>query len=496
MSVLNYLRLLRPVRTLLVVVLYTLIAGSVITTFLRVPLAATKFSALLLVSPVLAGSVFLGPLHEVLHRGFSFLLPDVLPALRRCHLWALGILAPVYVVLSYFILPEISPLAALGWAIAGLSLPLFNRRRYTLQGLRCWFPVLILGGIVLIAFGSEALLSMSRSQGLLIALGSLPLSVGAFWVGFGRDLHRERIQAPVYCFQTTVTMNRAIMAQARVCAAQRMKTKSDSALRDFSLERNDGSLFAWVRTLWLARFGSARVSWAGLFLGPFLSGIIFFLVMIGMGKALNEGFSIADFMDFFMNHEGFSSPRSNDAQGFMAFFIYVMLPVQLIVQGSMLAQTPARIPYPISRLQLARTQFLVYLRGLAWVTCGYLAGLLVALLAGNLFGGPIFGMGVLNRIFAIVAQSLPFIALASMSLLLKNGIWRLLAFSVCFIASMAWLLFGMLVHFQYFISPLGLFAGVMLGVLFHGFYWLFLKRSFLRRDFFPGNPVGQLLNAV
>jgi len=252
-----YFCILRPVRTVIFALLYGGFVWMWLWSLLRVPASERPFLVVAVIGPVILGSMFLGPLHEVMHRSFFPTLPGARQRLRRWHTLALAVASIVLVVPAAIFVGDIPRTALYGLIIAGLSLPVLNSRRRSWGLFRPQFLLLILAGIVLVLAGRYALIAICRQ----VPIGVLAVGVGivfiSFRIGFSKQRVRDRWRDPnLYCFQSMVPfLGTDVMLHAQAQNRQYAQENSRRQGRDWNVTSIGTSIREWGRVIHHARFG-------------------------------------------------------------------------------------------------------------------------------------------------------------------------------------------------------------------------------------------------
>ena len=110
----HHLRFLRPLRSLLLIAIFTGQAAFLAKIFLRLDSAAVQLSACLVDLSILVGLFIAGAAHEPLHRPFALLLPGLRLRQLRFAALAIGVAALAATGIAHWAVPTLSPAAALG----------------------------------------------------------------------------------------------------------------------------------------------------------------------------------------------------------------------------------------------------------------------------------------------------------------------------------------------------------------------------------------------
>jgi hypothetical protein len=267
MSLRAYLTILRPVRTLLFVAFYTWAMGfNLLKTAAGQPTREAAFFTATLLGPALFGAFLLGPLHEVMHRSFSAVLPGARLAFRRRHALSLGIVAICCFLAAEFCgLPFPRP-ASLGLIVASLSFPLLNRRRALGSAYFLWMGS-YLALITFLALPTRTLLlDAGRAFPWATLVAGAAIAGLCFRRGFSVESLRERSRNPQLfcCFQSTLPFvgsggfaltRYAQTENGRLLAAR----KANHTGRDWTVTTVGSSLREWVAVAHHSRFGGTRL---------------------------------------------------------------------------------------------------------------------------------------------------------------------------------------------------------------------------------------------
>ena len=504
MSFRAYLTLLRPVRTILFAAFYGWLMGFNLKVFGGQPTPEALFLTFAILGPVTLGAFLLGPLHEVMHRNFSALLPSVHTTFRRWHLIACGIATVSCFIGTEFLSFHLPRAATLGLILASLTVPLLNSRR-TLYSSVYFGMVGYVALLAVLAIPAHTLL-LEAGRAFPWAFLVAGIAIAAFCIrnGFSAASVRERSRSPhlVYCFQTAMpfvgsgglSITRYAAAEnGRVLAAR----KANKPGRDWTVASVGSSLREWAAVVHHSRFGGA--SRGQLALGLFIFGVSP-LVMVAL-------------IQFFIRCADPSHPLSFSLccnllapafhPGATADLISTLLYVFGLLFGLIFAAsfTAAVVlaPYrlPLSRDRLARSTLLETLRLNGLVAAAFAAELCLLALGTTLLAGQPFGASVLARPLAATLFLIP------AALLVQAYIYRVAHHSWLLIAGIAIPLFvgpgvagaiagklgaraaqySPVVLLDAVFTPSGLAIFLAIAATAVALHWLALRRHFRTCDF-------------
>jgi len=463
-----YFCILRPVRALVIGILYGWLLGlNVFKYIIRLDWPEALFLTLTVVAPFLLGTLLLGPIHEVMHRNFSALLPGVRTALLR---WHMGLVAVVTVVL--FVCTRVLPIsipatASLGYLLGFVAIPLLNERRRT-----PWYMVSKAVGVLalyvfLVMPCRELLLSLGNRFPWTIFVSGVGFAVFCFRRGFSERSVRERSRRgqTIFCYQSLAPvpgagffeMSRYVQSEnARAITIKKAERKG----RDWTMKVVGSSLFDWVRVIHHSRFGAfgyARtvIGFFSIGFAPIFSvaSISFLLARFGFTRGLG-------FVDFY--GQFVDACRLGSDQGNPADFFFGMVPlfgVMLMILAGAIG-IGATFRFPISRQRRAKAVYVEMIRlgGLAYF--GYTAAMFSSVVVACLIAGRPLELGYFGKPL-LSAMVVPPLALINLAILHSIARFRWFISGVGFVFV---ILFGMIV---------GIAAGVALEKL--GSSW-FLQR--------------------
>lgn len=357
MKLLVYLRFLRPLRTLLVIAIYTGIAEGWGQHLLHFNTGTASFLALAVALPLLLGVFIAGAAHEPMHRNFALVLPNLRRRQREAAVFSLLIAAFATTCASTWAAPTVSPVATFGLACALIALPCLDRHQLMggLTGaLAAFLSWLLLGVIV----GAKLTLALNAAPWLFL-LGGLAFSVASLVQGFSRESLRVRADTLFVAYQTNVfsyLFHRGMMArwQAEIIARKNRQKKGWSMSgRDWTVRAVGATSLDWMRVLWHVNFGGRKRS-------SFLRVQLQFSVVILFSVVALLGFAhFFDQKEYWATLAQSAAPdpkffMTNAATGMGVNFM-ILLPGMATLCA--LRLFPPQIAYPISRARLARVVF-------------------------------------------------------------------------------------------------------------------------------------------
>ena len=505
MTLRAYLTLLRPVRTILFAAFYGWAMGfNLLKTFGGQTTPEALFLTFTILGPVLFGTFFLGPLHELMHRSCSALLPGCRLALRRWHLTACGILAAAFLVAAAYTRFPFPLAATLGLILAGLALPLLNHRR-TLYSSVYFGMVGYVALVAVLAIPAHTLI-LDACRAFPWAFLVAGLAIAAFCIrnGFSAESVRERSRSPhlVYCFQTAMPfLGSGGLSITRYAAAENGRAlaarKANKPGRDWTVSSVGSSLRDWAAAVHHSRFGGTSrgqllLSLAFLGISP-LACIALILFFIGRADP-NHAILFADFFGALA-----AAFRPGATADLISMLLYgAGLAFGLVAATSFTAVVVlAPHPLPLSRERLARSTLLETLRLNSLVAAAFAAELCLLALGTTLLAGQPFDASVLARPLAATLFLIP------AALLIQAYIYRVARHSWLLIAGIAIPLFvgpgvagaiagklgaraaqySPVVLLDAVFTPSGLAIFLAVASLAVALHWLALRRHFRTCDF-------------
>lgn len=505
MTLRAYLTLLRPVRTLLLSAFYGWAMGfTQLKTFGGVTVQETLFLTCTIIGPVTLGAFLLGPLHEVMHRSFSALLPDCRTAFRRRHLIACAIAAVSCLVGAELLRYPFPRAASAGLILASLSAPLLNRRRSLVWGALSGMAGYVALVVLLVLPTRSLVLETGRAFPWAILIAGCAFAVFCFHRGFSAEGLRERSRGTLLfcCFQSSIPLigsggfavARHMQAEnSRVVAAR----KANKSGRDWTVASVGSSLREWAVVVRHCRFG-----------GSSLRQHFFGLLVLGVSPL-----AMVALISFFISRSDSNNPipsseffallapafRLGAAADLISTLLYVFgLLFGLIAAASFTAPV-ALAPYrlPISRERLARSTLLETHRLTGLVAAAFAAEFCLLAVGTTLLAGQSFDAIVLARPLAATLLLIP-AALLIQAFIVRAArhSWLLIAgFAIpsLVVPGVAGALAAKLGARAAQYSPVGLLDAVFtptglailltVGALAAALHWLALRRHFRTCDF-------------
>ena len=420
-----YLRLLRPGRTLAVLVVCGFVTWNWLHFFFGQSHTAAHFLALAVIIPGMLGGLLIGPLHEAMHRSFFPLLPGARLALRRWHGIGLIVGALALLALAIPLMPEHSPAALAGLIALSMALPMLNRRRR----IGLWRPyllVLMAAALLLTLAGYVPLGQLCHTAPWLVLAAGLSSAALCFRAGFSEPFVRDRWHdSHLYCMQSTLPfVGSDILVHAQARGRQLAAERSTAASRTWTVARVGTSLREWVRVVHFARFGASsylRTAFGfgimGLCLVPVFAGTTY---LLALASSPNDHVTPAQFCAQLLSNATPGQLNSSD----LVELIFVMPAVMACMTTAVFAQR-AIVPaytFPISRERLAAVLFFETYRTIGTLLGIFLAGWLACYLAAALIAGQPFHLGLMAR---ATASTLPVLPITSLTLALFLRVRRL-----------------------------------------------------------------------
>ena len=410
-----YLTLLRPVRTLLFAAFYGWAMGfNLLKAFGGQPTPEALFLTFAILGPVLFGTFFLGPLHELMHRSCSALLPGCRLALRRWHLISCGILAGAFLVAAAYTRFPFPLAATLGLILASLSVPLLNSRR-TLYSSVYFGMIGYVVLLALLAFPSHLLL-LDAGRAFPWAFLVAGIAVAAFCIrrGFSADSVRERSRSPhlVYCFQTAMPfLGSGGLSITRYAAAENGRAlaarKANKPGRDWTVASFGSSLREWAAAVHHSRFGGTSrgqllLSLAIISVSP-LACIVLIFFFISRADS-SHPIPVSDFFGLLA-----AAFRPGATTDLISMLLYGAGLAFGVIAATSFTATVVLAPYrlPISRERLARSTLLETHRLTGLTIAAFAAEFCLLATGTTLLAGQPFDASVLARPLAAALFLVP-----------------------------------------------------------------------------------------
>ena len=419
-----YFTILRPVHSI-VITLFGFCVWAWLNSLFHVSQGAL-FYTLAIFSPVFLGSVLLGPIHEVMHRSFSAVLPGARLTLLKWHLGAVSLTALLLSVASVRLVRTIPAVALIGLIIAGLALPVLNNRKRWKQLPSSFFTFLLFGVILAASARTSVVIFCQQSPWIVLLMG-IGCACSCFRIGFLRRNVQERWREPnFFCFQSMVPLLCSDMilhaASQQAQLAQKQTPMEGTA---WSVCAVSSSLRDWIAVVYHARFGRIsrfrhliQLSLSGLGMMPFIVGISY----------LGSKLSLPELCRLLVEA---GKPRgSADHQAL--FSAFMLFPV-FASSSALLAVTRAIVPaanFPIARPRLAACMFINAGLLSALVLAAYLLGAVVTMVAASSIVGVPFEPGMLQKSVASFLILPPLIATGLRIVFMRNAGLRFIASAI------------------------------------------------------------------
>jgi hypothetical protein len=410
-----YLTLLRPIRTILFAAFYGWAMGfNMLKGIGGQTTPEALFLTFAILGPILFGTFFLGPLHELMHRSCSTLLPGCRLALRRWHLISCGILASAFLVAAAYTRFPFPLAATLGLILASLSVPLLNSRR-TLYSSVYFGMIGYVALVAVLAIHAHALLlDAGRVCPWAFLVAGIAFAAFCIRSGFSAENVRERSRSPhlVYCFQTSfpllgsggLSITRYAQAEnGRILAAR----KANKLGRDWTVASVGASLREWAAVVHHCRFGGtslkqAILGWLIIGASPLLmlALIQFFISRADPNNPISFPETCAILATAF--HPG-TTPD------LIATLLYVVALISGLIASTIYSIVVVLAPYrlPISRERLARSTLLETHRLIALMAAAFAAELCALAIGATLLAGQSFDIAILARPLAATLFLVP-----------------------------------------------------------------------------------------
>jgi hypothetical protein len=476
-----YLRVLRPVRTLVLSVVYILIVWSWLKTFFRVPAPVDRFLAIALVGSALHGSLLIGPLQEVMHRSFAAFLPGLHRRLALWHAWGVGVSAVIFTVVLAFVSREVPLPASLGLVLAGLSLPALNQRRRIRGAFRLWHPgMMALGGLIA-AFAPMAVHRACTDAPWVVLALSAPIVYSSFRYGFDRRLTRRRALEPVFCIQTTILFNQRLISEARSqMLALTQKQAKGGGGRDWTVKSVGDSTWAWLGVQFHVLFGRSTAFYQLIAVQALVYPLLALLFPYLMEKATHPGAAtLAGVLRQFLENP----PVSGNPMGsFASIGPVLMLSGLTMFYAVLVASAVPHRKFPISRERMARVQFAYAILVVAANFAIAILGASVLVLGACVFTGLPPGPGPLTRMLAVFMVLMAATPLIMSIGLFKRALWRILVSILLAIPTVPLCIYAATSGAAFAVSPLGFIAFLPVWILSAWCGWRAFHRHYRKAD--------------
>ncbi len=358
MNLLVYLRFLRPLRSLVVVAIYTLLAELWGKSLLGLETVTSSFLALAVALPLLLGFFVAGAALEPMHRPFALVLPNIRRRQRANAAVSVLIAAVVATCgATWWANATVSPVATFGLACALSALPCLDRHQRLggqAGGLAAFLGWLSTCWVI----GPKLALAMNTIPWLFL-LGGLGICAASLVQGFSRGSFRARADILFIAYQTNFSsylFHRGMVArwQAEVMAHRnRQKTSRSAPGRDWVVRSIGASSIDWMRVFWHANFGARKQgSFLNVQLGFAAAILVYTFTLLGIIYFIGQ-------KDIWAILAQLAAPdpkmfTTKTAAGVGVNFM-LLLPGMAMVCASLTLRP--QLAYPISRLRLARVVF-------------------------------------------------------------------------------------------------------------------------------------------
>jgi hypothetical protein len=500
MTLRNYLRFLRPVRSSLVIALYTWVAFLEGHSWFHFDKATSCFLALATALPLLLGIAIAGAAHEPMHRAFFLLLPDGPRHLRRATLLAIAVFAFVVTCAVAYVEPSVPPFATLGLAAGFMALPCINRYQ-SLGGL---------GGLAG-AFGGWLLFILTtggRLRPAMVAapwvflLGGFALTAASLAWGFSRRHLRQRAEIPMISFQSiffSCLFHPRLMARQAEEGALRRSRRAKGIFptgRDWTIRSVGSSTQAWMQVFWHAYAGRRRrkkfLTSQLAVVAPMLVGGI--VIPLNAVFFMGPTHRLSDFWRFLAILAAPENMLPSSVVADAIWFMGGMMQATAAAFSLLMILTP-QLAYPISRERLARVVFGLSLVQLAVALALPAAAFFLLSLVGQIASGhfwPGYGLPSIVALDLALAVGLPLLACAgSFRRPVVRILWAILfafALLIAVITRGSWT--------PYLLTLPGIVATVVVASASVVLLWLRLRRHYRNCDlFFHAGLFNNRLNA-
>jgi len=237
-----YLRLLRPVRSLLGICSFGLIAFGAANVVFHCDWPTSHLLGLTVSLPLILGFFLGGAAHEPMHRPFILLLPDGPRQLRNATAIALLLCAAVVTGLAARAALRVPLAAVFGLAAGLIALPCADRRHRG-RGFAWLFGALLAWGLFC-SFAAPLLRPALLAAPAAFCVGGLGLAAASLRYGFSRQDLRARANLPFRPLQSLVVPIRVDGARLE---REFVRQCSDSPSgRDWNVKRVGSTTRAWM----------------------------------------------------------------------------------------------------------------------------------------------------------------------------------------------------------------------------------------------------------
>jgi uncharacterized membrane protein YhaH (DUF805 family) len=492
MTLRTYLRFLRPVRSSLVIAVYTSVAFLWEHTLFGFDKVTSLFLALATALPLLLGIAIAGAAHEPMHRAFFLLLPDGPRHLRNATLLVIAVFAFAVCCAVAYVETSVPPLASLGLAAGLMALPCINRNR--LGGIEGWLVAFCGWAVFNLAAGGLLRRAMMAAPWAFLLGGCAVTAASLAW-GLSRRHLRQRagipfISAPSMFFSCLFhsRIQARWMDEVALYRGRRAKKNSPTG-RDWPVRSVGSSTRAWMQVFWHAFAGRRR---RNTFLTVQLT-VVAPVIVCGLIIPLLVGFLVFHSYttaDYWRSLAALASPDWKQSKlslvGFGGFMGGIMQ--ALIAAFSLLMTPPPQLAYPISRKRQARVVFGLSLVQLASAlvlpaTSVFLLSLLGQIVSGQFLPG--CGLPSIVAIDLVLAVGLPLLACAGS---MRGSVGRIL-WAIPFAFAILAAVFTRSSWMPYVLTVPGVAVTALVASASVGLLWLSLRRYYRTCDLFSGTPL-------
>ncbi|MEO6992214.1 MAG: hypothetical protein ABI273_01175 [Lacunisphaera sp.] len=414
-----YLRLFRPVSSLMFTAIYTVFASSAGYLF-HLNFHTALFLAFATAMPLLLGFSLAGAVQVPMHRSFVLLLPNATQIFRRAAVVALLLFAALATLAATLASPSIPLMATFGLTCALLALPCLDRHQHA-NGL----GGMLVAGVVWMGInaflGGRIPVAMAAAPWTFCVSG-MAIAAAAIATGFSGKHLRKRAQ---FYFATTPgsftsIFDRQTTARERqeyLLSRERLGERKMKRGRNWPVRSVGASTGEWMRVLLHGFWGRRRK-------GSFSRGVLIFtgmfalytfalpLLGILLSHLIPQSTPLPTYWETLARFTGpISMPGHNVSTAVISMMATTLQPI--FAATFALSIIRPQLPFPISRQRLARTVFGLSL--LQFSVAVLIPGLVLFLasLLGQLVSGVIaadYGLRSVVGIDLLLAIGLPLLS--------------------------------------------------------------------------------------
>jgi len=253
-----YLKFLRPLRSLIAVTLYALMAWALAEMWWRDSRGEAVLPTLVVALPLIGGLFAAGAAHEPMHQRFAMLLPGLRRSMQAKTTIIVIIMTVAVTWLTFRLWPEIPVGASFGLIVAAMAAPCLGQHRH--PGNKWELLLLVLLWALTVGIGGTRLSAAMNTVPWLWLVSGVGAAGAFFALGFSTEVCRlragTRFLAPQTMFFNLSIMRDLILE--RQMAAKQKTSRCDEMWRIAQARRRRVTTWDWVAAMRFGQVGNAR----------------------------------------------------------------------------------------------------------------------------------------------------------------------------------------------------------------------------------------------